>query len=241
MPKARVLDSVIHYENSGSGTPLVFLHGSPGSSYLWRNVMPRVGPGRRLAPDLIGMGQSGKPDIPYLFADHARYLDAWFDALELGRVVLIGHDWGGALAFDWAARHPEQVLGIAFMESIVKPMDWEELSLQARQRQEALRVPGADEETGLQQDLIVCGAFTRAVLNPVSDEDLETYLAPYETPGKRPPPARLSPPDATRRRTPRAHRAHRSLRRLAEDQRRGAQATHDLRRVTYSPDRQAAG
>ena len=75
-------------------------------------------PGRRLAPDLIGMGRSGKPDIAYRFADHARYLDAWFDALELDDVVLVGHDWGGALAFDWAARHPDRVRGIAFIETI---------------------------------------------------------------------------------------------------------------------------
>jgi haloalkane dehalogenase len=146
--------------------------------------MPRVGPGRRLAPDLIGIGQSGKPDIAYQFADHARYLDAWFDALGLADVVLIGHDWGGALAFDWAARHPGRVRGIAFLESIVKPMGWEELSPQARQRHEALRTPGAGEEMGLQ---VVRGAFTRAVLNPVSDEDLEIYLAPYKTPESRRP------------------------------------------------------
>ena len=108
MPEIRVLDSTIHYQDSGSGTALVFLHGNPGSSHLWRNVLPRVGGGRLLAPDLIGMGRSGKPDIPYAFADHARYLDAWFDALDLAQVVLIGHDWGGALAFDWAARHPQR-------------------------------------------------------------------------------------------------------------------------------------
>jgi pimeloyl-ACP methyl ester carboxylesterase len=103
MPTMDVLDSAIH-EETGSGTALVLLHGNPGSSHLWRNVLPRLGRGL-LAPDLIGMGRSGKPDISYSFADHARYLDAWFDALDLDRVVLIGHDWGGALAFDWADRH----------------------------------------------------------------------------------------------------------------------------------------
>jgi hypothetical protein len=81
MPDIAVLDSAIHYQDTGAGSAVIFLHGSPGSSHLWRNVMPRVGSGRRLAPDLIGMGQSGKPDIAYRFADHARYLDAWFDAL----------------------------------------------------------------------------------------------------------------------------------------------------------------
>lgn len=181
MPTANVLDSTIHYQDSGTGTALVFLHGNPSSSHLWRNVLPRVGPGRLLAPDLIGMGRSGKPDLPYLFADHARYLDAWFDTLDLARVVLVGHDWGGALAFDWAARHPERVLGIAFLESIVKPMAWDDLSPQARARSEAIRTPGTGEDMVLDQNLFVRQAFTGGVLTPVDDADLETYLVPYPT------------------------------------------------------------
>jgi haloalkane dehalogenase len=180
MPDVKSLDSVLHYQESGSGTPLVFLHGNPGSSHLWRNILPHVGPGRLVAPDLIGMGRSGKPGIAYSFDDHARYLDAWFDALGLDRVVLVGHDWGGALAFDWAARHPDRVLGIAFLESIVKPLGWEELSPQARARSEAIR--GAEGEAlFLDQDLLVRQAFTGGVLTPVSDEDLAVYLAPYPT------------------------------------------------------------
>jgi haloalkane dehalogenase len=180
MPDVKALDSTIYYQESGGGTPFVFLHGNPASSYLWREVLPRVGPGRLLAPDLIGMGRSGKPDIAYSFDDHARYLDAWFDAVGLDRVVLVGHDWGGALSFDWAARHPERVLGIAFLESIVKPMGWDELSPQARARTEAVRGE-AGEELFLDQDLLVRQAFTGGVLTPVSDQDLEVYLAPYPT------------------------------------------------------------
>jgi hypothetical protein len=119
MPVAHVLDSTIFYREMGTGVPLIFLHGNPTSSYLWRRILPAVGdPGRRLAPDLIGMGDSGKPDIAYTFDDHSRYLDAWFDALGLDDIVLIGHDWGGALAFDWAARHPGRARGIAFTETI---------------------------------------------------------------------------------------------------------------------------
>src|SRR3954471_2408688 len=127
MPVADVLDSTIFYREIGTGVPMIFLHGNPTSSYLWRHVLPAVGdPGRRLAPDLIGMGESGKPDIAYTFDDHARYLDAWFDALGLDDVVLIGHDWGGALAADWASRHPGRVRALAFTEAILKPMTWEE-------------------------------------------------------------------------------------------------------------------
>jgi haloalkane dehalogenase len=187
MPEMRVLDSTIHYEDSGTGATLVFLHGNPASSHLWRKILPNVGGGRRLAPDLIGMGRSGKPAIPYDFADHARYLDAWFDALDLDRVVLVGHDWGGALAFDWAARNSGRVRGVAFLEAIVKPMAWEDLSPQARERSKTIRTPGSGEELALENDLFVRQAFTRGVLTPVGEEDLETYLAPYPTPESRRP------------------------------------------------------
>jgi haloalkane dehalogenase len=188
MPTAAVLDSSIHYQETGSGTPVVLLHGNPGSSHLWRNVIPELGRGRLLAPDLIGMGRSGKPDLSYSFTDHVRYLDAWFDALGLDRVILVGHDWGGALAFDWAARHPERVLGIAFLESIVKPMAWEDLSPPARQRWETIRAPGAGEDMVLEQNLFLRTAFGGGgVLTPVSDEDMQAYLEPFPTPESRRP------------------------------------------------------
>jgi haloalkane dehalogenase len=181
MPTIEVLDSTIYYEEAGSGTAVALLHGNPGSSYEWRKVLPGLEKGRLLAPDLVGMGRSGKPDIAYSFADHASYLDAWFDALNLDRVVLVGHDWGGALAFDWAARHPERVLGIAFLEAIVKPMAWEDLSPPARQRSEMVLSP-AGEEMLLGDDRLVRMAFTGgAVLTPVTAQDLDVYLAPYPT------------------------------------------------------------
>src|ERR1700757_351583 len=128
MAELRVLDSTLHYEDSGAGQPVVFLHGNPTSSYLWRNVIPHVEPfGRCLAPDLIGMGKSGKAGAgSYRFSDHARYLDAWFDALALREVVLVVHDWGSALGFHWARRHPEPVKGVAYMEAIVRPVTWQE-------------------------------------------------------------------------------------------------------------------
>ncbi|SEL09367.1 haloalkane dehalogenase [Streptacidiphilus jiangxiensis] len=173
-----VLDSTMHYLEGGSGTPIVFLHGNPSSSHLWREILPAVGGGRLLAPDLIGMGGSGKPDSAYRFADHARYLDAWFDALGLDGVVLVGHDWGGALAFDWAARHPERVRGLAFLETMVKPLAWEDVSPQARARTELLRSP-AGEEMVLDQNAMVRQAFTGGVLTPLSEERLAPYLAPY--------------------------------------------------------------
>ncbi|MEV6646580.1 haloalkane dehalogenase [Amycolatopsis sp. NPDC051371] len=175
----------LHHEESGSGTPIVFLHGNPGSSHGWRNVLPHVGGGRLLAPDLIGMGRSPKPDIAYSFDDHARHLDAWFDALGLDDVVLVGHDWGGALAFDHATRHPGRVRGVAFFETIVKPLAWDDLSPQAVERTRQIRTPGVGEELVLAQDLFVRKAFTGGVRTPVAD--LEPYLAPFPTPESRRP------------------------------------------------------
>jgi haloalkane dehalogenase len=182
MPTINVLNSTMFYEEVGTGTPFVFLHGNPTSSHLWRNVLPRIGePGRCLAPDLIGMGRSGKPDLPYRFADHARYLDAWFDALALDGVVLVGHDWGGALAFDWASRHPARTRGVAVMETIIRPMSWNDLPDSARPRYEALRTPGIGEAKVLDENFFIEQALRLTVLNGLSDEDLEVYRKPYPT------------------------------------------------------------
>ncbi|MGN9836678.1 haloalkane dehalogenase [Nonomuraea sp. H19] len=177
-----VLDSAMYYEDSGAGVPFVFLHGNPASSHTWRKVLPGVaGPGRRLlAPDLIGMGRSGRPDVPYRIADHARYLDAWFDALGLDGVVLVGHDWGGALAFDWAARHPERVRGVAFFETIVRTLSWDELGEGPRARAEAIRGPEG-KSLVLDQNFLVKTAFTGGVLTALSEPEMEPYLAPYPT------------------------------------------------------------
>ncbi|RKR86125.1 haloalkane dehalogenase [Micromonospora pisi] len=181
MPEINVLDSTIYYEENGGGTPFVFLHGNPGSSHLWRKVLPSVDlPARLLAPDLIGMGRSGKPDLPYRFADHARYLDAWFDRLDLHEVVLVGHDWGGALAFDWAARHPGRARAVAFFETIVRPMSWDELGAGPRSRAEAMRGPEG-ETLVLDRNFFLESAFTGGVLNPLSEDDMAAYRMPYPT------------------------------------------------------------
>lgn len=181
MPVVNVLDSSIHYEETGSGAPFVFLHGNPGSSYLWRKVLAAIDtPAHLLAPDLIGMGKSGKPDLPYRFGDHARYLDAWFDRLGLDGVVLVGHDWGGALALDWAARHPGRVRGVAFFETIVRPMSWGELGEGPRSRAEAMRGPEG-EALVLDQNFFLESAFTGGVLNPLPERDIAVYRMPYPT------------------------------------------------------------
>ncbi|WP_214409294.1 haloalkane dehalogenase [Sphaerisporangium fuscum] len=181
MPTQDVLDSTIFYRETGTGAPMVFLHGNPTSSHLWRHVLPAVGdPGRRLAPDLIGMGESGKPAIDYTFADHARYLDAWFDALGLDGVVLVGHDWGGALAFDWAARHPDRVRGLAFTETIVKPMAWEEFPEAGRELFRAIKTDGVGEAMLLDQNAFIEG-LAHTATGTLGKEDHDVYRAPYPT------------------------------------------------------------
>ena len=147
MATVEVLDSFMSYSEAGAGdVPVVFLHGNPTSSYLWRNVIPHVADQARcLAPDLIGMGESGKPDIAYRLADHVRYLDAWFDAMGLGEVVIVGHDWGGTLGMDWAARHPGRVRGIAVIETFLRPMRWAEMPPQAAELFRGYRSPRGEE------------------------------------------------------------------------------------------------
>src|SRR5258705_492051 len=154
--RVKVLDTEIAYVDTGAGDPVVFLHGNPTSSYLWRNVIPHVaGRGRCLAPDLVGMGDSGASSSGYRLVDHVRYLDAWFDALELHRnLVLVVHDWGSALGFHRARRFPAHVRGLVYMEAIVRPVTWQEWPEAARKIFQAMRSP-AGEEMGLQKNVFV--------------------------------------------------------------------------------------
>ncbi|MFD8695558.1 haloalkane dehalogenase [Kitasatospora purpeofusca] len=174
---------------AGAGAPpVVLLHGNPTSSHLWRKVVPHLaGRSRVLAPDLIGMGASGKPAVDYDFDDQARYLDAWFDALGLDRVVLVGHDWGGALALDRAARYPDRVAGVVLLETFLKPLDAEELPPPARARAEAFRTPGVGEELVLEQNVFIETAFRGGVLNPLGEDEVRPYREPFPTPESRRP------------------------------------------------------
>jgi len=184
--RVRVLDTEIAYVDSGAGEPTVFLHGNPTSSYLWRNVIPHVnGLGRCLAPDLVGMGASGRsPGGAYRFVDHARYLDAWFEALGLLRnVVLVVHDWGSALGFHWARRHPGRVRGVVYMEAIVRPVTWQEWPEVARKVFQAMR-GAAGEEMVLQKNVFVEPILPASVVRGLTPEEMERYRAPYREPGE---------------------------------------------------------
>ena len=178
--RVAVLDTVMSYVDTGSGAPIVFLHGNPTSSYLWRNIIPYLSDfGRCLAPDLVGMGQSGKSLTgDYRFVDHARYLDAWFEALGLtSDVTLVVHDWGSALGFHRAARYPKQIKAIAYMEAITTPMTWEDFG-EARGVFEGLRSPRG-EQMILDQNLFVEGVLPRSILRKLSDEEMDAYRAPF--------------------------------------------------------------
>jgi haloalkane dehalogenase len=184
--RVAVLDSEMAYVDSGAGDPIVFLHGNPTSSYLWRNVIPHVERlARCLAPDLIGMGQSGRsPSGSYRFVDHARYLDAWFEAVGLTlNVTLVAHDWGSALAFYWAHRHPDRVKGIVYMEAVVQPVTWDEWPEAARAIFQAMRSP-AGEEMILEKNVFVERILPASVLRGLSDEEMAVYRRPYLEPGE---------------------------------------------------------
>ncbi|OBK39365.1 haloalkane dehalogenase [Mycobacterium sp. 1165196.3] len=188
MPHTTVVESTVFHLETGCGQPIVFLHGNPTSSFIWRAILPDVGRvGRCLAPDLIGMGASGKPEIGYSFADHADYLDAWINALDLPPLVFVGYDWGAALAFDWAAHHPDRVRAVAFTEPIVRPLATAEFPEAARAMFAALRTPEVGERMVLQENVFIEQALTSTVLRGLRPDELQAYREPYPTPESRRP------------------------------------------------------
>ncbi len=172
------------YLDRGEGDAMVFLHGNPTSSFLWRHVMAELEEaGRLVAPDLIGMGDSDKlPDSgpdSYRFVEHREYLDGLLDHLDLGnRVTLVVHDWGSGLGFDWARRHPERIAGIAYMEAIVQPVTWDAWPEQARPIFQAMRSE-AGETIVLEKNVFVERILPGSVLATLSDEVMNEYRRPY--------------------------------------------------------------
>jgi haloalkane dehalogenase len=174
-----------------SGRTILLLHGNPTSSYLWRTVIPHLeGLGRCVAPDLIGMGDSDK--LPnsgpgrYTFAEHRRFLDAFLLGLGLtaaGRIVLVVHDWGSALGFDWARRHPHTVDGIAYMEALVAPLTWADWPEAARGVFQGFRSPKG-EDLILERNTFVEKILPMSVLSPLSDEVMDVYRKPFLRPGE---------------------------------------------------------
>ena len=181
--RIRVDDSEMSYVDVGQGDPIVFLHGNPTWSYLWRNIIPPLSQlGRCLAPDLVGMGQSApSPRQAYRFVDHARYLDHWFDALELTReVALVLHDWGSALGFYRAFRHPRQVRAIAYMEALVQPRRWSDWPSGRDQLFRAMRSSDG-ERLVLDENYFVETVLPKSILRKLSDEEMAAYRRPFAT------------------------------------------------------------
>ncbi len=177
------------YLDEGEGDAIVFQHGNPTSSYLWRNVMPHSRTlGRLVACDLIGMGDSEKlaPSGPhrYSYAEHREYLFALWDRLNLGdRVVLVLHDWGSALGFDWANQNRHRVQGIAYMEAIVTPLTWNDWPENARRVFQNFRSP-AGEEMVLQKNVFVERVLPGSIMRRLQDAEMNEYRRPFATPGE---------------------------------------------------------
>ena len=177
------------YIETGQGDPIVFLHGNPTSSYLWRNIIPHVaGLGRCIAPDLIGMGDSDKLEASgperYRFVEHRTYLDGLLEALGVRQnVTFVVHDWGSALGFDWGNRHRDAVKGLVYMEAIVRPLTWAEWPEAARRVFQGFRSP-AGEGMVLEQNVFVERVLPGSILRPLSDTEMAEYRRPYLQPGE---------------------------------------------------------
>ena len=180
--------SRIHYIDEGTGDPMLFLHGNPTSSYLWRNVIPHLTPHARcIAIDLIGMGKSDKPDIAYRFADHARYLQKFIETLNLENITLVIHDWGSALGFHYAHQNEDNIKGIVFMEAILMAApSWDSLPEEVRIFQQKLR--GEEGVTlAIEQNFFIEQAIPAQILRTLTDEEMTAYRAPYLKPEHRKP------------------------------------------------------
>lgn len=201
LPQRSVLDSVMAYREAGGpvaaqpdAPTALFLHGNPTSSYIWRHILPHVAPvAYCIAPDLIGFGQSGKPDIAYRFADHVRYLDAFIEAAGITSAYIVAQDWGTALAFHLAARRPDFVRGLAFMEFIRPMATWDDFHQvpAARETFRRFRTPGEGESLILEANAFVERILPGSTVRTLTDEEMAVYRAPFPTPVTRRPTWRL--------------------------------------------------
>lgn len=187
--KIEILGRKMAYIDVGEGDPIVFLHGNPTSSYLWRNIIPHLESlGRCVAPDLIGMGDSDKLESSgpesYTFREHREYLDALLDRLGIdGNVTLVIHDWGSGLGFDWANRNRDKVAGIAYMEAILQPVTWDDWPEAARQIFQAMRSP-AGEEIVLEKNVFVERILPSSIIRDLEPEEMDEYRRPFLNAGE---------------------------------------------------------
>ncbi len=179
-----VLGKQIAYVEMGEGDPIIFQHGNPTSSYLWRNIMPQLQSlGRCIAMDLIGMGDSekleDKGNMTYSYDTHKKYFDGFLDAIGVeSNATLVIHDWGSALGFDWANEHPQKVKAICYMEGIVQSMEWEDWNEDAKGIFQGFRSP-AGEEMILEKNLFIEAVLPGSILRKLSDAEMNEYRRPF--------------------------------------------------------------
>ncbi len=177
-----ILGSKMHYIDEGEGDPILFLHGNPTSSYLWRNIIPYlVSHGRSIAVDLIGMGKSDKPDIDYRFFDHAKYVEGFIKKLGLSNITLVIHDWGSALGFHYAMRHESNIKAIAFMEAMMKEFKWDGFPADVKMAMKMLRTPGFGWLMGGVLNIFLKQMLPKMVVRKLSAAETEVYQEPYKT------------------------------------------------------------
>ncbi len=181
--------SKIHYVDEGSGDPILFLHGNPTSSYLWRNIIPHLTSlGRCIAPDLIGMGKSDKPGLEYRFFDHVKYVEGFIEKLGLKNITLVIHDWGSALGFHYAMRHEDNIKGIAFMEAILIPMpSWDTRSPDFQKLFKAFRTPEVGWDMIVNNNMFVEQILPGSIVRKLTEAEMNHYREPYREPGSRKP------------------------------------------------------
>ena len=173
--------SKIHYVDVGEGDPILFLHGNPTSSYLWRNIIPHLQPhGRCIAPDLIGMGKSDKPEIDYSFEDHVKYIEGFIQALDLKNITLVIHDWGSGIGFQYAMSHEDNVRGIAFMEAFVQVWEsYDAMPLQGQGIFRLMRTPDVGWNMVVKQNMFVEQILPSAAGRPLTEAEMNAYRAPF--------------------------------------------------------------
>lgn len=184
-----VKGSKLHYVDEGSGDPILFLHGNPTSSYLWRNIIPYMIPKARcVAPDLIGFGKSDKPDIEYRFFDHVKYVEGFIEKMDLKNVTLVMHDWGSALGFHYAMRHENNIKGIAFMEAILMPIpSWEMFPEDAREIFQGFRTTEVGWDMIVNKNMFIENVMPIAVVRKLTEEEMNHYREPFKDPASRKP------------------------------------------------------
>ncbi len=174
--------SKMHYIDEGEGDPILFLHGNPTSSYLWRNIIAHLQPiGRCIAPDLIGMGKSDKPDIDYYFDDHVKYLEEFIEKMELKNITLVIHDWGSGLGFHYASRHEDNVRALVFMEAIVKTIRWADMPKEFSSGFKLLRTPFVGWLMISVMNGFVEKILPQAIVRKLTKEEMQKYREPYPT------------------------------------------------------------